>query len=412
MLFLKKKINNKNEKTIDTVINIGYLTDYEKLKYNTALWFYYINNKTTSEEKNFTKMLKILREKIIEKEKNINGYSKRSLYISKVSLQHKVFFNILNLAFHIRFWDTNNDNLYNNEDFINFKKEYIDNFDLSNIDEEIYNLMQNKKMSYHKAYCTHLKLPYRKNVLTSTYKDICLLKIVYKIKDLNVADELYEYTLSIIENYIENYINMKDFCNHLAKIIDFYNAVILKIYPQINIVKFLKKNHILCSKSNSVEILDIINLWKQSNNKIKKNVVKNIDFKHLHDFLSIEVAKQKDCERSFKISKDILNKYNISINNNTFQCINKLSKLKKIAYDMKNCSASYREKIDNNLQLVAVNDKNNKSIALLEIENDILLQAKMPFNKRVLEEKSVNELIINFAKRLNLIIGTKDIYVG
>lgn len=157
-----------------------------------------------------------------------------------------------------------------------------------------------------------------------------------------------------------------------------------------------------------------MNLWYSANNKTKKNFIRyKIPFKKLHDWLSIEVSKQVDQEISFHISKDVINRFNLYMMNTKFQCscINKYSKLKYIAKQMKNCSAGYKDRINNSIQLVVISDDTGKPKVLLEINRDSIVQAKQYRNVPVFRDNLLNGLVIKFAQTTKLEIATADVYM-
>lgn len=165
---------------------------------------------------------------------------------------------------------------------------------------------------------------------------------------------------------------------------------------------------------NKQELIDIMNLWYSANNKTKKNFIRyKIPFKKLHDWLSIEVSKQVDQEISFHISKDVINRFNLYMMNTKFQCscINKYSKLKYIAKQMKNCSAGYKDRINNSIQLVVISDDTGKPKVLLEINRDSIVQAKQYRNVPVFRDNLLNDLVIKFAQTTKLEIATADVYM-
>lgn len=106
--YINKKLNDDLE--------IGYIIDYQKLMENTALWYFNIKH-IVRKGTTLSQFLKRLRELVIKKEKNINGYTKKQVYISNISLRHKLFANVLNLAHKVRFWDSPNIN-YNDSFFM------------------------------------------------------------------------------------------------------------------------------------------------------------------------------------------------------------------------------------------------------------------------------------------------------
>lgn len=392
--YINKKLNDDLE--------IGYIIDYQKLMENTALWYFNIKH-IVRKGTTLSQFLKRLRELVIKKEKNINGYTKKQVYISNISLRHKLFANVLNLAHKVRFWDSPNINY--NDSF--FYDKYLDKFE-----KNVYLLMKKDGLSYFKACFKTLSLPYTRNIKKQfDYKYIFLLQQIYTIENIDIANTIFKHYKTKIE-ITDSYIIKEEYLKNIQKEVEavcfFYKLFILKIYTNLN----LKFKQLLENKTNI--IIDIMNLWHSANNKTKKNFIRHkIPFSKAHDWLSIEVSKQADQEIRFHISKNTMNRFNLYMMNTKFQCscINKYSNLKYIARQMKNCSAGYKDRINNQLQLVAISDNTGKPKVLLEINQDSIVQAKLYRNVPVFKDNLLNNLVIEFAKKVKLKIKTDDISI-
>jgi hypothetical protein len=392
--YINKKLNDDLE--------IGYIIDYQKLMENTALWYFNIKH-IVRKGTTLSQFLKRLRELVIKKEKNINGYTKKQVYISNISLRHKLFANVLNLAHKVRFWDSPNINY--NDSF--FYDKYLDKFE-----KNVYLLMKKDGLSYFKACFKTLSLPYTRNIKKQfDYKYIFLLQQIYTIENIDIANTIFKHyktKIEITDSYIIKEEYLKNIQKEVKAVCFFYKLFILKIYTNLN----LKFKQLLENKTNI--IIDIMNLWHTANNKIKKNFIRHkIPFSKAHDWLSIEVSKQADQEIRFHISKNVMNRFNLYMMNTKFQCscINKYSNLKYIARQMKNCSAGYKDRINNQLQLVAISDNTGKPKVLLEINQDSIVQAKLYRNVPVFKDNLLNNLVIEFAKKVKLKIKTDDISI-
>ena len=392
--YINKKLNDDLE--------IGYIIDYQKLMENTALWYFNIKH-IVRKGTTLSQFLKRLRELVIKKEKNINGYTKKQVYISNISLRHKLFANVLNLAHKVRFWDSPNINY--NDSF--FYDKYLDKFE-----KNVYLLMKKDGLSYFKACFKTLSLPYTRNIKKQfDYKYISLLQQIYTIENIDIANTIFKHyktKIEITDSYIIKEEYLKNIQKEVKAVCFFYKLFILKIYTNLN----LKFKQLLENKTNI--IIDIMNLWHSANNKTKKNFIRHkIPFSKAHDWLSIEVSKQADQEIRFHISKNIMNRFNLYMMNTKFQCscINKYSNVKYIARQMKNCSAGYKDRINNQLQLVAISDNTGKPKVLLEINQDSIVQAKLYRNVPVFKDNLLNNLVIEFAKKVKLKIKTDDISI-
>lgn len=93
------------------------------------------------------------------------------------------------------------------------------------------------------------------------------------------------------------------------------------------------------------------------------------------------------------------------------ETITKSSQVVAAAINLKNCSARYIDDINSKLQLVVITDENGKMRALLEIQSNCIIQAKLFDNDKVFLNKEINKIILEFAKKAELQIKTNDIKV-
>lgn len=399
----EKHYPNDDEKLLHEYQDIGYLTDYENLQEKTALWFFSINH-ATKKKIPLSRILKILRQKINQKERQLHGFSKRNMYIDNVSQKHRLFANILNLAHKVRFWDS--DNISYGDDFPVLKKAFIDTVIKQNFEKQAFELMKEKDMTYHQAIFSALSLPYRKNILKCfSYDNLYFLLPIYSIKDTKIADTM----LTIYDKHLykDQYTAwntvVKNYTEQLRKTCEFINVFYLNFYRNMKLTDILKKDY---------KLKDIMNLWHTANNDTKsKFMQEKVRFKDLHDWLAINVAKQPEQEVIFDLPQNILNRFNLYMMNSRFKstCINKYSYLKYVAQNLRNCSAGYKNRISEKLQLVVITDDAGKPKVLLEVKEDSIVQAKLFNNVSVKNDIALNKLVLEFAEETRLDIETTDI---
>ncbi len=78
---------------------------------------------------------------------------------------------------------------------------------------------------------------------------------------------------------------------------------------------------------------------------------------------------------------------------------------------MKNCSAGYKDRINNRLQLVVISDDSGKPKVLLEINQNSIVQAKLYRNVPVFRDNLLNDLVIEFAQIVKLKVTTDDVHM-
>ena len=95
--------------------------------------------------------------------------------------------------------------------------------------------------------------------------------------------------------------------------------------------------------------------------------------------------------------------------NSNCKVLTQYSQILKAGIDLKNCAASYKKRINENLQLVLITNDHGKAKVLLEIKNQSIVQAKLFNNKQVKTNAEYNLIVKEFALKAQLSITTEDI---
>lgn len=392
-------------KELEEVVKIGYHTDIKDLFEKSAL--YWLNSTYKSvEQKSFCEMLKILREKINARMK-AQGLSARKLYVNG-SNKYKAVDNVLMIAHQVRFWDSkDNVNVYGNG--IDKLENWLINNKVDTYIERKVESVMKEGNDYVSALIMALELPNTKKVRKHiSIENAHLLQTAYSVKGAETflfdnfkkwIDEAktqkvrYCYEKPVLDKFAK----MKEVCDFMKAFIDYY--------PQVPIEKMFN----LALERNG---RDILHLWQQADKNSKETFRENVPrFKELHDYLSVLVAKQADRDLDFDIPEHIVRRMEMNLNNTNYAVLQKFSQVKQASLDLKNCASGYRNRINENLQLVLMSDDKGKPIALLEIKESKIIQAKLFANKSVCYEEKVNQAVIEFAQKAKLAIDTKDVDV-
>lgn len=371
-------------------MQIGYISDFEKLKGKTAIWFYHSDHKI-NKGNSFAELLKALRTAVNKKIKK-GGKTPKPLYIGG-RFKNRLFGNVLNLAHRVRFWDGENIQALGygewaigewNEGI--FGKGYLP----KRFEEQVYLAMQ--KTDYISAVCKVLKIPNiphtRRNL---QYENFAVLQECYKIKNHDVAQAMFEYGKRQGVQGIGKIRNMTAF----------YNTFI-GIYPKMQMQYVVSKW--------DTEYYDVLRLWRVADKVTKQEFYKTMPaLSKLHDWLSIAVAKQADREIIFDVPQEVINRYTMLLKAFGAKCIERNSELKFWATSLNNCAAGYRNTIGNKRQLVGISDDRGKPVALLEINGNNISQAKLFDNDPVYYKKEINAVVLEFAEKCGLEIKTRDI---
>ena len=147
------------------------------------------------------------------------------------------------------------------------------------------------------------------------------------------------------------------------------------------------------------------------NKILKRMYLQKITFGRLHNFLSKEIRNSSYRRQFFDIPKDIINRMEMQLNFYSTKVINFHKQLVYASETLNNCAVSYNERINKNLQLVTVADDNGKLLALLEIKEWKLVQAKLCNNKPVSRNPEVLKVVLEFADKCKIKVATDDVLV-
>lgn len=394
----KKYINNLRYDKQD----IGYITDLENLTENTALYFFKMNTKNYYFD-SLTVLLKKLRIAIIKKVYQVHNIKLSNVYVNNLSKHEKFLGNILNLAHRVRFF--NSPNIIYNKDFNDIKTHVIDEY-LSDFEKKHADKL---RKDYTSTIFDLLKLPNIKFLKQHfSLKNLSIVNAIYSNLNKDLSNNLLKFYLEnekcfINKEYKESYrSNLERRINKLYVYIDFINKLYLKYYKNVKV-------NVIFNKYNYIK--DILNLYKEANlTTLNKLEQENIAFSKLHNWLALEIAKQPEKDFKFDIATNIIDKYDVDIKKYHFSCVKKYSNLKEIAYLLNNCSAGYKNLINDRLQLIAIADDEGVK-ALIEISNNCIIQAKLYNNVPANKNSFINNLIITFAKEIGLKINTSDVII-
>lgn len=389
---------NQKEQTFTESHEIGYIKDYELMKDKTALSFIFFSDSDKNNQKIST-LFNTLRKIINKRMKNL-GYSEKKMYYSQ-GTTYKTLLNLLTIANRFRFWDGFSLNIKEEQTV----QEWLISHHLSeDFDKQIERKMQNNK-TYIQALTELHNIPNSKIIRKKlTLENLYIIKDIYK----TIPDKI------IAVNYIEPILNYKNQKESLDKKLGYYmpNPVSYKAFLEIYKIfsSYYKLTPTMIHAELNKHDEDILHIWKELDKQSKELFKEKIpSFRKLHDKLSVLLSKQKDREVIFDIPKEVFERLNLYLKNSKATVLEKYSQLKKVSLQLNNCAASYRNRINKNLQLVLVSDNQGKPQILLEINNGSIIQAKLVNNQPVKKNQILNDTVLEFAEKTKLNIKTIDI---
>lgn len=376
---------------------IGYLADYSMLCEKTALSFFAFDHKT--KKGTFTEVLKKLRD-AINKHMQSMGYSKKTLYVSN-DLKRKLYASVLAIAHKVRFWDAELPYKFYGLSYNTWKNLILKDEYLPDAWEKSVEKAMKKGLPYHKALANALSIPYTPMVRKYLrYENLFILRQAFSLPyDIGIALMPYFMSMQILKK--DCIARFQDNRQEILDITDFFHIFYSK-YKKVMHVHAVMKHW-------NFKYADVLRLYRQADAVTKEKFDKeHIPLKHLHDWLSVEIASQNDRECIFDIKDTIKNSLQKVINKYTFKCVEKKSELKNIALKLHNCSAGYANRVGNRCQLVVVKEDTH-ILALLEITDRQIVQAKLVNNREVSESEEINKACCAYSSITNMPCVTTDI---
>lgn len=379
---------------------LGDIDSFDAMKEKTALWYiaadHYIRKGSQ------TDFLKTLRNAVNRHMKEL-GFQPKSLFLPS---HHaiKLFASVLTIAQKVRFWDA--EALpYGGKGTLSYHEWLTDIVKIEalpkdwkkNRDEYM-----KKGMNYNDALIASLGLPntpfVRKHL---AYKNLYALCKAFSLPTKDMACMAFPVFKELSKRRKGQYGGYEDDCRTIHDIIEF----ITTFYPFCH---DMKVNRILHQWSEWDS--DILRLWHSADQITRQKYAENpVPLSKIHDWLSVAIAEQQDREVIFPIDGAIIKALHQCIDGYQFHCVEKRSELKKIAMTLRNCSLSYANSIGRVEQLVVVTDDDGSIIALLEIREGKIKQAKLFANKQVATSEEVNKACVEYSKMTKLLCNTEDI---
>lgn len=286
-------------------------------------------------------------------------------------------------------------------------KEIVDNVE-SNIAEELLteefqNIAKTTHKDFHQVLCEELDLL---NVsLVRKYYAFKLLKYYQKIyadfPDEKEANELIENSYNIYrKSAYRIHTMLTDFLQFYKAFKDFYPGIVTPTYAARYTLN-IKNNPGDCV--NMLKSLDAESLQKFREEKPR--------LKKLHDRLAFLTNLQNYEEIEYPIPEDVIRRTEMYLKNTKLSVLTKYSELFMAGQELKNCAASYRNRINANHFLVLATDDKGKPQALIEIQNNAIVQAKLTNNIPVSKNPVIQQMVLEFADKGKYNIQTPDIRI-
>ena len=396
---------DEDKRNVHQTEKLGYISSFDTMMEKTALW-YIAANHVVRRGTSLTALLRMMRTTINRHMKRM-GLQEKRLFISS---QHrlKVFASVLAMAHKVRFWDADLVPYGGKGDlsFSDWLKKAVKGQELPENWERDMEARMKEGMTYDAALIEALKLPNTPFVRKHLhYEDFYPLVKAFSLPTADLAYLAFPVFSDLARIRKWQYGGYSEYTDDryiIEKICDFVHTFYPR-YPHIKASRFIRRPW-------SQEDEDTLHMWKMADEITLKAFEKEkVPFQKLHDWLSVAIIKQEEHEVVFPIDKTIIEALHQSVDGYQFHCVERKSELKKISMALRNCALSYATRMNQYNQLVVVTDDDGNIMALLEIQRQRIVQAKLFANKQVSTSDRINRACADYSKRTNLSCQTRDI---
>lgn len=179
---------------------------------------------------------------------------------------------------------------------------------------------------------------------------------------------------------------------------------LLTFYPAKDVVCLLEK-------AETYQFRDCIGLYKSLNeDNHKKLKEKRVRLRDLHDWMSIEHKKQGHVNVPLDIPEHIVKRLSMQADKLSFFVPQESIDLLKTGHVLKNCVASYEDRVKSGkCWIVVLTNNSGKYLACLRVENDQLKEAKLSGRSPVSDSLAINRVVLKWANEIGLMIDTNDV---
>ena len=130
----------------------------------------------------------------------------------------------------------------------------------------------------------------------------------------------------------------------------------------------------------------------------------------LHDWLVKKRVTEDTDDYAFDIPEHIIKRMEMQIDRVKFFIPQTRCALEEAGRTLRNCVGSYHRRVNSgDCRIALLADDNGKLIAVIEVKDKTIVQAKINSNRAVSGNKEINQAVIDWAKKIGLKIKTHDI---
>lgn len=348
--------------------------------------------------KDIYKLMRILRETVQHKWKEIYGYPLASLFVSYGQVHGLLLFPLRNIAWRLMYPDAGNlPKEFSGESYCirSYLKKRCFNMDL--IQKYRQNPYNKKRISSVQAIIHQLQLPDIPFVRQQLSKDL-------------LAGPVLLQAFSVIRNpdYVRQllqYLKWPDDAGFTPAGFPVVQKA-LQYWSPRTLFPALRRG-----RTPMYLLRDILQMMGMMHGDNLEQA-KKVPFRKVHDWLVNKVQEFEEKGFSLEVPDDVRRRLTIQLDNGYLQFFlpqhsHDLIDASKIFH---NCVRTYSERVlRRECQIVLMTNDNGLMKACLEIRGNALVQAKLKFNKPVSADAVVNSAVIDWCRSTGLVIRTTDV---
>jgi DNA-directed RNA polymerase subunit RPC12/RpoP len=185
-----------------------------------------------------------------------------------------------------------------------------------------------------------------------------------------------------------------------------------KIYDDKEIVAFCENaDRAVCALAK-----DILRLYSKLEKGRRRQLLREkVRIGKLHDWLVKEYNAQKDDKLpniQLSVPKHIARRLAMQLDQIKFFLPNTSKDLLQAGRELHNCVATYADRINRRkAAIVLMADEKGKLIACINVAEKTIVEAKLPGNRPVSTDRTVNKVILDWSQKAGLEINTNDVAV-
>ena len=347
-------------------------------------------------------IMKVMREAIRAKWKQVHGYKLKGGYVSYGQYNGYMLFPLLNLSYRLVCPDAGDLPGWLSGSPTDRRVEYQRRcFDRKNVFGGLAKLRSSKNCldEFIRYYGLPDTTAIRRFLCEDTFRMAALGKLAKIVPDQNhllaIYEKLITYTRPNRWEYTSTTIN--ELITSLGVI-----ATGRKGGEIRNFLDFMEK-------FGRLYLRDTANMYRGIPEKVKSEASK-VKLKHLHDWL-VEKRKRLDVEGfTLDVPEHVVRRLQMQVDQTKFYLPNHSDELQKGSDIFHNCVRTYsRRVLEGECQIVYMSNDDGKLVACLEVKGDSLVQAKLKYNQPCYRDSAVNASILDWCKQVGLKVETHDV---